>query len=67
MNVGPVMNKATKKYIYIKKKKGIPITVRTDHLDSLYLEANMFQAFLTILSRGFKSDWLLLIKVANFS
>lgn len=32
-----------------------------------YLEANMFQAFPTMLSRGFSRNWLLLTKAADFS
>lgn len=59
MNIGPTGKKKS-----VKKQYSI--------LSSMcycisYLDANMFQAFLTILSRGFKRDWLLLTKVADFS
>lgn len=32
-----------------------------------YLEANIFQAFPTTLSRGFSRNWLLLTREADFS
>lgn len=42
-------------------KWGISIIIFT------YLEANIFQAFPTMLSRGFSRNWLLLTKEADFS